>query len=213
MSNYNPFNKKADNPFNKPEQDYPSRVDVLEGKDIGDDNNPDHYFDYIKGSEGLHLKKYWDKRGWSIGYGHFLRKGENFDEGITKEKAMDLYRSDTTEKIDYLRGNLGEKAWGRLPRKVKGALIDLDYRGDYRGSPKFQKLFKQGKYVEAASELEDHKEAKKSKGVGKRIARNANVIRDFGLRLSEYNEQLEKETPKEPFSDFINEVQRQLGSQ
>jgi len=212
MSNFDPLKKDIEDPFNKPKQPYPSKADILGGKDIGDDDNPEHYFDYISSSEGLHLKKYFDKRGWSIGYGHFIREGEHFDKGISKEKAMELYRSDTTEKLNYVKKDIGKKEWDRLPRKVKGALVDLDYRGDYRGSTNFKRLFKEGKYIEAATELEVHEEARQNKGIAKRIARNADVIRSFGINLKDYNEQLKQEGPKEPFSEFLNEVHRQLGS-
>ena len=125
---------------------------------------------------------------------------------------MELYRSDTTEKLNYVKKDIGKKEWDRLPRKVKGALVDLDYRGDYRGSTNFKRLFKEGKYIEAATELEVHEEARQNKGIAKRIARNADVIRSFGINLKDYNEQLKQEGPKEPFSEFLNEVHRQLGS-
>ena len=169
--------------------------------------SPIQYFERIKGSEGpARLKKYPDKHGYSIGYGHFIRKGENFDKGINMQQAWKLYADDTREKINFLKGDLGKDLWGRLPFSVKQALVDLDYRGDYRKKPdargkeyKWVKLFKKGKFLEAAEELRDHDEARKSRGIRKRIDRNAKDIADWGIALKEKQEKLDASTQTEPF--------------
>ena len=177
--------------------------------------SPIQFFERIKGSEGpARLKKYPDKGGYSIGYGHFLKKGENFDKGITLQQAWKLYSDDTREKINFLKGDLGKDIWGRLPFSVKQALVDLDYRGDYR-KPKpdaggreynWVKLFKKGKFLEAAEELREHDEARKSRGIRKRIDRNAKDIADWGIASNEKRAKLDAAVPKDPFHRYMQRI-------
>ena len=90
---------------------------------------------------------------------------------------------------------------------MKEALVDLDYRGDYRKPKedsrgkeyKWVTLFKQGKFLQAAEELRDHDEARKSRGIRKRIDRNAKSIADWGMALKEKQEKLDASTQTEPF--------------
>lgn len=51
--------------------------------------------DLIAGYEGKRLQKYRDAGGYSIGYGHFIKPGENFDSGISNETALRLLAQDT----------------------------------------------------------------------------------------------------------------------
>jgi lysozyme len=54
--------------------------------------------DAIKSHEALRLVKYRDQAGlWTIGYGHLIRPWENFDAGITEEKALGLLVADLAE--------------------------------------------------------------------------------------------------------------------
>lgn len=52
----------------------------------------------IKNHEGRRLYKYKDAVGlWTIGYGHLIKKGENFDKGITEDQAILLLKQDIAE--------------------------------------------------------------------------------------------------------------------
>ena len=55
----------------------------------------EHGIDFIKREEGKKLTKYRDASGFSIGYGHFIKPGENFDGGISEAKAEQLLVQDT----------------------------------------------------------------------------------------------------------------------
>jgi len=78
------------------------------------------------------------------------------------------------------------KDFDRLPEGVQGELIQAAYRGDLQGSPKFRRLFNQGKYAEAADEFLDNDDYKISKklnesgkphGVQGRMERVADAVR------------------------------------
>jgi len=54
-------------------------------------------------------------------------------------------------------------SYNKLPEYLQAELLQAMYRGDLGDSPKFRKLFNQGKYKEAAAEFLDHKEYKNAK--------------------------------------------------
>ena len=141
-----------------------------------------------KANEGLRLKKYIDSKGNpTIGIGHLIKKGENLNE-ITEAKAKQLFNVDIKEKIDYVKNDmdksLGKGAFDAFPDPVKISLIDLDFRGDYRQSPKAIGLFKEGKYYAAAKELLNNDDYRKSQkegtGIAPRMERNAQTWVDLG---------------------------------
>lgn len=52
---------------------------------------------------GLRLKPYPDAKGYSIGYGHYIKKGEDhLMDGITKKQADELFSNDVKEVVDSL---------------------------------------------------------------------------------------------------------------
>lgn len=55
--------------------------------------------DFIKQTELCVLKRYKDNYGYSIGYGHLIKKGENIGETITKERADELFRQDLERDV------------------------------------------------------------------------------------------------------------------
>ena len=51
--------------------------------------------------EGLRLTKYQDVAGlWTIGVGHLIKPGENFDSGVTRSAALALLTKDLQEVED-----------------------------------------------------------------------------------------------------------------
>ena len=48
----------------------------------------------VEGFESLSLTKYWDFKGYSIGWGHFIKEGETIPESITPEFADQLLGQD-----------------------------------------------------------------------------------------------------------------------
>ena len=113
----------------------------------------------IKRNESLRLTKYPDGDGFSIGYGHQIKKGENFDEGITQAKAEELFEQDLkTAMIDAKK--LAKDGWKDLDRKEKHVLIEASYvlgKTRFTGFEEFWKAFKKNDMRQAAFELIDSK--------------------------------------------------------
>jgi len=65
-----------------------------QGMTVGD--LPDDFLDKIKKSEGFRSRKYWDHGGWSIGYGHQIKKGEEYllNRDINEEFARGFLLKD-----------------------------------------------------------------------------------------------------------------------
>jgi GH24 family phage-related lysozyme (muramidase) len=67
--------------------------------------------DFIKKHEKLRLKPY-DASGkrhagdWTIGYGHKIKAGENFSNGITKQRALSLLKQDVQTAVGEVNAGL-----------------------------------------------------------------------------------------------------------
>ena len=58
----------------------------------------DRGLELIKEFEGLSFVEYKDVAGYpTIGYGHLMKSGESYPDGITEEKAAELLRDDLAE--------------------------------------------------------------------------------------------------------------------
>tara|TARA_Y100000401_G_scaffold67738_1_gene54264 strand:+ start:959 stop:1498 length:540 start_codon:yes stop_codon:yes gene_type:complete len=178
---------------------------------MSEENKQPDYYSYIKANEGLRLKKYKDSEGNpTIGIGHLIKKGEKLNE-ITEAKAKQLFNVDIKEKIDYVKNDidkdLGKGAFDAFPNPIKISLIDLDFRGDYRQSPKAIGLFKEGKYYAAAKELLNNDDYRKSlkqgTGIAPRMERNIKPWVDLG----------NAKTLKMPFDEAASERIRLLDEQ
>lgn len=56
--------------------------------------------EFIIGKEGFRKFAYPDHDGkWTIGFGHVLKHGESYPNGITRQQVLDLLRKDITERI------------------------------------------------------------------------------------------------------------------
>ena len=77
----------------------------------------------LETDEGLRLQIYKDIAGRdTIGYGHLIKPGEDFSEGITQEKAESLLKSDITiaENIvsKFIRTTLNDNQFSALVNLV-----------------------------------------------------------------------------------------------
>jgi lysozyme len=64
-------------------------------------NISDNGIDLIKKFEGFRAEKYQDVAGnWTIGYGHEIKSGEEFDDAITEEQATELLEEDASYAVD-----------------------------------------------------------------------------------------------------------------
>ncbi len=79
------------------------------------------------------LKVYKDSAGHpTIGYGHKIKRGEDFSKGITKEQALKLLRRDVQIAVDTVNTSVKVP----LSQAQFDALVSLAFN---IGSPRFQK--------------------------------------------------------------------------
>lgn len=101
---------------------------------------------FLKEREGFSPTPYWDHKGYSIGYGHFLRVGENF-EAITQDLAEQLLLSDLAWAqnaiLDFVIVPLSQNQFNALLSFIynvgEGGFLDSTLRkklnaGDYSGA-------------------------------------------------------------------------------
>lgn len=107
--------------------------------------------EFIKGLEGSSNVAYTCPAGAkTIGYGHKIKEGEDFSNGIDEATALRLLNEDTNDAYNKVINALGDKA-GELKEEQIGAPIDLVFNAG--AHPKCMKLIKEGKYDEAQKEM------------------------------------------------------------
>ncbi len=110
----------------------------------------------------------------TIAYGHKLKHGEDFSQGLTDGEAEDLLRKDVNEKIKTLQSKI--HGFDGLPLTIKIAAINAMFRGDL--GPKTMSLLAQNQFDKASKEYLNHAEYRttKNNGVKKRMEWNAAVF-------------------------------------
>lgn len=110
--------------------------------------------DRIKKNEGLFLKPYRDAGGYSIGYGHFIKPGEeSLMQGITKEQAEALFAKDFET---HKNAAMGIPSFSEHPKYVQDALIDMTYNmgpGWYKSWPNTIKKLQAKDYAGVKNEI------------------------------------------------------------
>jgi lysozyme len=80
--------------------------------------------DFIKRHEGFSGQVYPDSAGNpTIGYGHLIKPGENFDQGITQERAAALLRQDVQRAVGEVNAALEVP----VTQNQFDALVSFDY--------------------------------------------------------------------------------------
>ena len=114
----------------------------------------------IKKNEGLRLKPYLDsEKVPTVGYGHKIKKGENFDDGITHAEAEALFEQDLMIAMTDAKKLAGDE-WSKLDRDKKHVLVEASFvlgRTKFTGFEEFWKAFKKNDIRAAALELIDSK--------------------------------------------------------
>ena len=114
----------------------------------------------IKKNEGLRLKPYLDsEKVPTVGYGHKIKKGENFDDGITHAEAEALFEQDLKIAMTDAKKLAGDE-WSKLDRDKKHVLVEASFvlgRTKFTGFEEFWKAFKKNDIRAAALELIDSK--------------------------------------------------------
>lgn len=115
----------------------------------------------IKKHEGLRLKPYRDTEGYlTIGYGH------NLHEGISREQAELLLKSDLAQAVADLKEIFRER-WAQFPKEIQVALIDMMFnlgKSKFLGFKKMIKALEEGDYRRAAEEMRDSLWCRQVKG-------------------------------------------------
>lgn len=110
----------------------------------------------------------------TIAYGHKMKQGEDFSQGITDSEAEDLLFKDVKEKVNFLKSKI--KSFDGLPSTIKIAAINALFRGDL--GPKTMEMLAKNQFASAAKEYLNHREYRTTKnpGVKKRMEWNAKVF-------------------------------------
>ena len=199
VDNQKPSNNKINN----------SRVVSEESSDKFSSKESERlYLDYTGGFEGRRLKVYdpnpRDGRPEpTIGIGHYMDRGDSREtfKGVLPEVNYELVyqgrQSLTNDQVDRLfladiqsyvqKTRKLVPKFDEFPTEVKEVLVDMAYRGDLAGSPKFRKLFNSGNVRDAADELVRREDYRKSiengmSGIKTRLDSHRQRLLDYSER-------------------------------
>lgn len=136
-----------------------------------------------KQHEGLSLEPYQDGDGYSVGFGHHLpgatkEQADKFAEGLTEEKAEELFETDWTAAEQRTPGWMGRETWTGLNDARRSVLVEMNFQmGENRaeGFDKMEKAVKAGDFDDASEEMLDSKWAKEQ--APQRAAALAGIMR------------------------------------
>lgn len=137
----------------------------------------------IKSQEGFSSKSYVDAQGRSIGYGHFIKKGEEHLVGaeLTEEQAEDLLKEDIRKH---------QEPWaGLLNRKLNGAqmaaLTSFAYNVGPGAVQKLIPMINEGKYEDAFAKMREYNKARIGPEAKLTVLDVLEKRRDFEVQLFE----------------------------
>lgn len=136
-------------------------------------------FDELLEDEGYRFGAYGDtKNNLTAGVGHLV-KDETAGNWVFPKEAADLLSDDIDEKYRDAIKHLTQDAFNNLSWDAKKAVINMNFRGDLRGSPVTSELLRQGRMPDAAKqylinkEYEDAKKDGNLSGIVDRMEENA----------------------------------------
>jgi hypothetical protein len=136
-------------------------------------------FDELLEDEGYRFGMYGDtKNNFTTSVGHLVTD-ETAGNWVFPEDASDLLSDDIDEKYRDAINYLTPEAFNNLSWDAKKAVVNMNFRGDLRGSPVTSELLRQGRMSDAAKQYLINKEyevAKKSgdlSGIVDRMEENA----------------------------------------
>lgn len=107
----------------------------------------DDFIGYMKSVEGTRKKRgkhyvYSSAEGGrgTIGYGHKLKKGENFGAGLTENQALALLEKDLNIAAKGVSRHIGKDEWSGLSGQQRQMLVDYQFnlKGGIASFPKFR---------------------------------------------------------------------------
>ena len=124
---------------------------------------------------------YKDAHGQSIGYGHFIKPGENFERGITEKQAEELLMSDVKQAAEdaklLMRDN---KSQSQESQQLVDVITQMVFQLGKEGTRGFKNMWaalKQGDYVKASEEMLDSRWAKQTPQRARAVAREMRMLR------------------------------------
>lgn len=127
---------------------------------------------------GLYMP-YKDNDQYTIGYGHKVKKGEDFSKGLTEKQAISLFKSDFKSHVAAAKLMPG---YGGLKKGAQEAIDDMTFNmgagwwkttNNHKGWPRFVEAVKNKDYKKMAEEIAGSKYAK---DVGSRATANQALI-------------------------------------
>lgn len=106
---------------------------------------------------------YKDRHGQSIGYGHFIKPGENFENGITPEQALGLLKLDSEQAKQHAR-DLFKSANAPSNPEVIDIIAQMTFQLGKQGVKGFKNMWvalAKGDYETASKEMLDSDWARK----------------------------------------------------
>jgi len=114
------------------------------------------YQDDLKAQENLSLKGWDSKRqlwfptpapekggGFDIGYGHKIKRGEDFSKGLTNDQVNNLFKRDIDTKFKAAKSTFNNRnlsrSWDELDQQEQILLTDYQYNGVLHDFKKFMK--------------------------------------------------------------------------
>jgi len=105
-----------------------------------------------------------DEEYLTIGYGHYGPDVKQ-NQKITQEDALNLLRSDITERLPAIKKAI--PVFDELSTPLQVEIAQSWFRGGMSGSPKTIGLINEGKFAEASREFLDNKEYKTARERGR----------------------------------------------
>jgi GH24 family phage-related lysozyme (muramidase) len=110
--------------------------------------------------DGLHIQ-YKSAEGGAdtIGYGHKIKKGESFGEGLTEAEARELLQKDILIAAEGAKKAIGEKKWNSLDPDRKQMATDFQFnvkKGGINRFPEFKKALLTRDYGRMKEEYKRH---------------------------------------------------------
>lgn len=117
----------------------------------------------------------------TIGYGHKIQAGEDFEDGLTDAQAVALLRQDIAKREVAIKGALPK--YSTYPQYLKNAILSAWFRGDLgpKATPKTMKLMQAGNWTQASKEYLNSADYRSAlPGVKLRMSNNAAAFLKYG---------------------------------
>ena len=174
---------RGTNPYKKANKEISNRMKGRIENPYSAGTLKNEMFDELLEDEGDRFGAYGDtKNNLTTGVGH-LGTDETAGNWVFPKEAAELLSDDIDEKYRDAIKHLTPDAFNNLSWDAKKAVINMNFRGDLRGSPLTSDFLRKGKMTEAATEYLDNNEYRAAKkdgnlsGIVDRMEENARRLK------------------------------------